>query len=146
MYFSVKLYLIYYGGQKKNVKKNQQKNQCVFKFILDFRVSADLEWWICTLVSLCISPTRTVLLNVDRVSVCVRACNSAGQPPPSLPVRLSSRLIPSYACVTIKTWLCTRISAGRGVSIPPSRLLPECFHLCFPSQTLVPFFSSDFKF
>lgn len=31
-------------------KWGEKKNICVFKFILNFHVSADLEWWICTLV------------------------------------------------------------------------------------------------
>lgn len=38
--FSVNIYLIYYRKINKKISK------CVFRFILDFGVSADLEWWI----------------------------------------------------------------------------------------------------
>lgn len=83
---------------EKRTKKNNTK--CVFRFILDHHVSANLEWWI-YVGFFAHLPAEDCIVKCGLCSVCV---TSLANPPTPTPHSPSSKLILSYVYV-IETWL-----------------------------------------
>ncbi len=61
----------------------KKENKCVFRFILDFRVSADLEWWIYVGFFAHLPDEDCVV----KYGLCFGVCNFTPTPTPLYPCR-----------------------------------------------------------